>query len=299
VLRNVSFSSIAPENPSVKVGFGEACTDIKMDFQDRVVLITGASSGIGRCLALDLATRGAVVVGCGRSLDRLQALSTELQRRSPSSTVIKCDVAQLDQVRAMVTNALSEFGKIDILINNAGVGMRKSFVETPIGVIEEIMRTNYLGTVYCTHEALPSMIARGSGYIVNISSTAGKIGSRNVAGYCASKFAINGLSESLYHELKPFGIHLSVVCPGPVRTDFNKSFADTPPRSPAWLVVDPEFVSAAVIRAIETNRFEVVLPRSLAFICWVKRMTPDLFRFAVHRAFRTRMGGEEKREIKD
>src|SRR5919109_5129542 len=130
-----------------------------MDFQDRVALITGASSGIGRCLALDLAARGAIVVGCGRSLKRLEELATELHRSNPASTVIECDVAQLDQVRAMVTNVLSEFGKIDILINNAGIGMRKPFVETPIGVIEEIIRINYLGTVYCTHEALPSMIA--------------------------------------------------------------------------------------------------------------------------------------------
>jgi uncharacterized protein len=259
-----------------------------MDFRDRVVLITGASSGIGRCLALDLAARGAIIVGCGRSLERLEALSTELQRSSPKSTVIKCDVAQLDQVRAMVTNILSEFGKIDILINNAGVGMRKPFVETSISTIEEIIRINYLGTVYCTYEVLPSMIARRSGHIVNISSVAGKIGTLNVAGYCASKFAINGLSESLYHELAPLGINVSVICPGPVRTDFNKAFADMPPKSPASLVISPEFVSAAVIKAIEGKRFEVVLPRSLALMCWFKRMTPNLFRSVVHRAFRAR-----------
>ena len=100
-----------------------------MDFRDPVVLITGASSGIGRCLAVELAARGALVVGCGRSLEQLQTLSTELQGRSPLSTAIQCDVAQLDQVRAMVTNVLSEFGKIGILINNAGVGMRKPFIE--------------------------------------------------------------------------------------------------------------------------------------------------------------------------
>jgi uncharacterized protein len=259
-----------------------------MDFQDRVVLITGASSGIGRCLALDLAARGAIVVGCGRSLERLEELATELRRGSPACTVIKCDVSRLDQVRAMVTNVLSEFGKIDILINNAGVGMRKPFVETSISVIEEIMKINYLGTFYCTHEVLPSMITRRSGHIVNISSVAGKIGTLNVAAYCASKFAINGLSESLYHELKPLGIHVSVVCPGPVRTDFNKSFADLPPKSPSFLVVSPEFVSATVIKAIERKRFEVVLPRSLALICWFKRVTPNLFRSVVHRAFRAR-----------
>lgn len=268
-----------------------------MNFQEQIVLITGTSNGIGRCLAIDLAARGAIVVGCGRSLERLQATAAEMQRTSPLSTVIQCDVAKLDQVRAMITSVLAKFGKIDILINNAGIGMRKPFAETPIEVIEELMRTNYFGMVYCTHETLPSMIARGSGHIVNISSVAGKIGTLNIAGYCASKFAMNGLSESLYYELAPLGINVSVICPGPVRTDFNKSFADTPPKSPDALVVSAEFVSAAVIRAIERRSFEVVLPRGLALICWVKRMVPNLFRALADRNFRRVLWSPKRREI--
>ena len=270
-----------------------------MTFQDQVVLITGASNGIGRCLAIDFAARGAIVVGCGRSLERLQALASELQRTSPLSTAVKCDVTQLDQVHAMVTKALSEFGKIDILINNAGIGMRKPFVETPIHAIEELMKINYLGVVYCAHEVLPSMIARGSGHIVNISSVAGKIGTLNFAGYCASKFALNGLSECLYHELKPLGIDVSVICPGAVRTDFAKAFADMPPKSPAAFVMSPEFVSAAVIKTIERKRFELVRPRSLALICWFKRMTPNLFRYLMHRTFRSHVIAQKKRQMTD
>src|SRR5512138_2780686 len=140
-----------------------------MTFENQVILITGASNGIGRCLAIDLAARGAIVVGCGRSPERLQATAAELQRGSPLSTALKCDVSNLDQVREMVAGVLAKFGKIDIFINNAGIGMRKPFAETPIEVIEDLMRTNYLGVVYCTHEAIPSMIARGRGHIVNIS----------------------------------------------------------------------------------------------------------------------------------
>ena len=264
-----------------------------MNFQEQIVLITGASNGIGRCLAIDLAARGAIVVGCGRSLERLQATSAEMQRTSPLSTIIQCDVAKLDQVRAMIASVLAKFGKINILINNAGIGMRKPFAETPIEVIEELMRTNYFGVVYCTHEALPSMIARASGHIVNISSVAGKIGTLNIAGYCASKFAMNGLSESLYYELAPLGINVSVICPGPVRTDFNKSFADTPPKSPDALVVSAEFVSAAVIKVIEGRSFEVVLPRWLALICWFKHATPNLFRAVARRSFRHIVEGKK------
>jgi short-subunit dehydrogenase len=115
----------------------------------------------------------------------------------------------------MVAKTLVAYDTIDILVNNAGIGMRRPFLETPLDMIEDLMRTNYLGTVYCTREVLPSMIARGHGHIVNISSVAGHIGTLNMTGYCASKFAINGFSESLYHELKPRGIAVSLVCPGP------------------------------------------------------------------------------------
>jgi len=265
-----------------------------MTLQNKIVLITGASKGIGRSLAIDLAARGAVVVGCARSMEPLQALAAELRGASPLSDVIRCDVAEREQVHAMVTQVLARFDKIDILINNAGVGMRKPFAETDIPVIENMMRINYLGAVYCTHEVLPSMIARGSGHIVNLSSVAGKIGSLNLAGYCASKFAMNGFSESLYHELAPLGIHVSVICPGPVRTDFNKPFADTPPKSPASLVVSPEFVSAAVVRVLEKRRFEVVLPRAMAFLCLIKRLVPGLFRSLAQRAFRHSLTGHRK-----
>ena len=125
----------------------------------------------------------------------------------------------------MVANVLARYGAIDILINNAGIGMRQPFVEMPLDTIEEIMRTNYFGAVYCTREVVPSMIAKGHGHIVNISSVAGHIGTLNMAAYCASKFALNGFSESLYHELKPLGIDISVVCPGAVKTAFNRAFA--------------------------------------------------------------------------
>ena len=258
-----------------------------MNSTNQVVLITGASSGIGRCLAIDFAKRGAVVIGCGRSQERLDQTLTEVRRASPSSTMIPCDVGNRQEVQSMVAGVLADFGKIDILINNAGIGMRKPFAETSVDTIEEIMRINYFGMVYCTHAALPSMIARGSGHIVNISSVAGIIGTLNLSGYCASKFAMNGFSESLYYELKPLGIHVSVICPGPVSTDFNRSFADTKPKSPGFLMLAPETVSRLVIRAIAAKKFEVIMPWSLALICRVARMAPGLFRAVALRAFRS------------
>ena len=268
-----------------------------MNFANQVVLITGASRGIGRCLAIDFAKQGATVVGCGRSRERLQETLDEIRASSPMSTAIACDVGDRAQVRAMVSAAVEDFGKVDILINNAGIGMRKPFAEASLDTIEEIMRTNFLGMVYCTHEVLPSMIKRGSGHIVNISSVSGQIGTLNMAVYCASKFAMNGFSESLYHELRPLGIYVSLVSPGPVETDFSRSFADVPPKSPPSLAVTPQAVSRAVIKTIEHRRFEVVMPRWLALVCRLKRIAPNLFRAAAQRTFRRHVVGKAQRGI--
>ncbi|HSQ12907.1 MAG TPA: SDR family NAD(P)-dependent oxidoreductase, partial [Candidatus Deferrimicrobium sp.] len=157
-----------------------------MDHKNQVVVITGASNGIGKQLALDLAARGAVVVGCGRSIARLKETLKEVRRTSPSSIMIGCDVSDAEQVQGMIAKIIADYGKIDVLVNNAGIGMRKPFVETAVETIEEIIRINYLGAVYCAHAALPSMIARGRGHIVNISSIAGLIGTLNMGAYCAS-----------------------------------------------------------------------------------------------------------------
>ncbi len=257
-----------------------------MDFKDQVVVITGASNGIGKQLAIDLAARGAIVAGCGRSIERLRDTLKEVRRASPSSAMIGCDVSDAEQVQGMVAKIAADFGKIDVLINNAGVGMRKPFIETDLKTIEEIIRINYLGAVYCTKAVLPHMIPRRRGHVVNVSSGAGLIGALNMAAYCASKFALNGWSESLYHELKPLGIDVSIVCPGPVQTEFNRDFRDSQPKAAANLIVSAEAVAQAIIKVLENKRFEVVLPRWLALMSSLRRHLPNIFRVLAHRRFR-------------
>ena len=257
-----------------------------MQFTGKVAIVTGASSGIGQRIAIDLAAKGAAVIGCGRSLERLQETLAEMQRLSPSSTVMACDVGDLEQVAAFVQKILDNFGTIDILINNAGFGMRKPLIDTPPDLFEAMMRTNYLGAVYCTRQVLPAMAKQRSGHIVNISSVSGIIGTPNMSGYCATKFALMGLTESLYHELRPLGIHISVVCPGPVRTKFHLMFDDLSPKAPAFLFLDAGAVSRAVLRAIERKKVEVILPRWLALACQWSRWTPSLFRALSYRALR-------------
>lgn len=257
-----------------------------MDFKNKVVLITGVSSGIGQRLAIDLAAMRATVIGCGRSQERLQETLSDMTRMSPSSTVHVCDVSDPQQVKSMVQRVLTEFGKIDILINNAGFGRYQSLADSPLDSIEGMMRTNFFGAVYCTKEVLPTMIERRSGHIVNMSSVAGKIGTPNMASYCATKFALIGLSESLYHELRPLGIHISVICPGPVRTKFRLLFDDLAPDAPGFLVLKAEAVSRAVIRAINRKKFEIIIPFWLASACFFKGLMPNIFRVLTHQVLR-------------
>jgi short-subunit dehydrogenase len=265
-----------------------------MDFKNQVVMITGASSGIGKQLSIELAARGAIVAGCGRSIERLRATLKEVRRASPSSAMIGCDVRDAEQVQGMVAKIAADFGKIDVLINNAGVGMRKPFIETDLKTIEEMIRVNYFGAVYCTQAVLPHMIARRAGHVVNISSGAGLIGTLNMAAYCASKFALNGWSESLYHELKPLGVDVSVVCPGPVHTGFSSNFRDSEPKAAANLFVSTEAVAQAVIKVLQNKRFEVVLPRWLALLSSLRRYLPNVFRLLAHRRFRTHVISPDK-----
>lgn len=265
-----------------------------MDFKDRVILVTGASSGIGKNLAVELARRGALVAGCGRSIPRLREALKEVRRASPGSVMIGCDVSDPEQVRGMTEKILGDFGRIDALVNNAGIGMRKPFLETDLATVEAILRTNYLGAVYCAHAVLPSMVARRSGRIVNISSGAGLIGTLNMAAYCASKFALNGWSESLYHELKPLGVHVSIICPGPVQTEFNRDFRDSEPQAPAHRVVQADEVVRAVLQVLETKRYETVLPRWLALLAALRRHAPRLFRALAERRFRRHVAVPER-----
>ena len=255
--------------------------------EGRVALITGASQGIGRACALVLAGAGAKVALCARNREKLEQLAEEIIKQGGEAAAFKIDVGSEDEIKTGTKAVIGHFGRIDILVNNAGVGMRKPFVDTSIEMVEQIIRTNYLGAVYCTHEALPSMIARRIGHIVNISSGAGKIGTLNMAAYCGSKFALNGWSESLYHELKPLGIKVSVICPGPVQTYFNRDFSDTEPKAPPAMIMTTGAVCREVIKAIERNKFEVVMPRSLALVCVFERLMPGLFRALAQHRFRS------------
>jgi len=192
------------------------------DFKGVRVLVTGASSGIGRLLCLRLAEKGARLVLVARRDDALRSLQAEVQARGAEAIVAPCDVAELAQVRHCVDQALAHYGNIDLLVNNAGYGNHFRFTDWPLEDIEQMMRVNYLGSVYFTKLLLPQMLAMGNGCILFIASVAGKLSIPLESAYCASKHALVGLAGALGVELERSGIHVAVVNPGAFDTPFFK-----------------------------------------------------------------------------
>jgi short-subunit dehydrogenase len=253
-----------------------------MKWDGSVAVITGASRGIGRCVALAAAKRGATLGLIARSKEELDAVLAEAGGRGAVATADITDRADVDQAIASLVN---ELGAVDILVNNAGAGGYASFLQTDVEVFERLMRLNFFGTVYVTKAVLPSMVERGRGHIVNISSIAGRIGTPFESAYSASKFAVTALTEALDVEVRPLGIGVSMVNPGPVQTDFFDTrgvpYARKSPKP-----VPPERVAKAVIAAVDKDRLEQMVPGMLQGAVVTRHLLPPLFRWGTARAFR-------------
>lgn len=235
-----------------------------MDFKDRVVIVTGGSSGIGKAIALDLAKQGSFIVLVGRDKTKLKAALDEVKKYSPASIAAPCDVNDTEKIAALIRVVNERFNAIDILINSAGFGFHGSFIENDLKNIKEQMDVNFFGTVNFCKEISDIMVKQHSGYIVNISSIAGKVGLPNLSGYCASKFAIYGFSEVLYHELKPHNIKVSVVLPIATKTNFfdHPSWSSFPHEERHKNMLSPEEVSKEVLNGMRKEVFEIVIPPS-------------------------------------
>ena len=249
------------------------------DYRDTAGIVTGASSGIGAQLARDLAAGGMRVALLARRTDRLEALAADIRQAGGQALVVACDVAERAQVERAVATVLERFGRIDLLVNNAGYGRHVLFKDHDVDDIERMMRTNYLGTVYATKAVLPAMRARGRGWLVNISSVAGKLGQPDEAAYAASKFAVTGLSEGLSYELAPLGIHVLVVYPALVRTEmFTPEIMARMPPGAERSFLEPAAFSRQVLRALARGRFEVTVPRYVGLGYVVRTLCPAFFR---------------------
>jgi short-subunit dehydrogenase len=233
-----------------------------MKISGKIALVTGASSGIGRDTAIDLARRGATVAICARRMDRLEETLAACRQCAPRSRAYRCDVRDRDDIKRTVAAARADVGPIDILVNNAGVAAYHLFLEAPEEEFEQLMRANYLSAVDFTRAVMPSMVERGTGAVVFVSSFAGRMATWRHTAYSASKFAITGFAEALYYEVKPRGVHVAVVNPGVIKTElFDKGEGFEHLRH----VVEPQFASTevatrAIAKAIEKERFELFAP---------------------------------------
>ena len=185
-----------------------------MSFKGKVVIVTGASSGIGKSLADELAKRGANVVLAARQYVTLREITKNLEvKYGIKALAIQCDVSKEEDCASLVKQTMATFGKIDVLINNAGLSMRALFNDVDLAVLKNLMDVNFWGTVYCTKFAMPELL-KSRGSVVGVSSIAGYRGLPGRTGYSASKFAMNGFMESLRTENLKTGLHVMLACPG-------------------------------------------------------------------------------------
>ena len=260
-----------------------------MSFRGKTVVITGASSGIGAASCIEFAKRGASLALVARRKEKLEELEKTLSKFSIDTLVCECDVSDKEQVQKMSSRVIEKFGKVNVLVNNAGFAIYGTVSDLSIEEIESQMKTNYFGMIYCTKNFLPKMLEQKSGHIVNIASVAASFGLPGIASYCASKFAMLGFSEGLKHELKGTGIGVTVVSPIMVRTNFfdHQSFKHMPKYSPTSL--SAKAVAKAVVSAANSSRLEIIIPSVVRGAVWAKHTFPYLINPILGGAFRKKM----------
>ncbi|MBV9411064.1 MAG: SDR family NAD(P)-dependent oxidoreductase [Acidimicrobiia bacterium] len=232
---------------------------------ETTALVTGASSGIGAALARSLAKRGVTVGLVARRKERLQEVLADCTANAPASRIWTADLGDLDLAERVAIEAWDAFGHIDVLVNNAGIPKRRHVTELTNDEVEEVMRVNFLSPVRMILAVLPKMLERGAGSIVNVSSVAGRLGNPREAAYCASKFALNGWSETMNVDLFDTPIEIRLINPGAIDTEiWDTPGEDTPlyegEKEP------PESIAEGIVAAIEGEKFEHYIPDMKPFV---------------------------------
>ena len=260
-------------------------------------LITGASSGIGRHLALEIAARGARVALVARRRTELDILAEEIHAATgdPERAVaITCDVSERADVERAAAEAGARLGAIDLLVNNAGYGHHRRFLDWDLDDMERMMRVNYLGALYWTKTVLPAMVERGRGWLVFVSSVAGRLATPEESAYAASKFAMAGLADALSLEVEDSGVHVLTVYPGVIRTPFfdAEAMARMPPVARKQMV-EPEALVAAIVNALARGKRELTFPRSIAAGYIARALAPEFTRRQIKRTTIDALAAEE------
>ena len=254
----------------------------KMDIKGKVVVITGASSGIGLALAESFAGAGAKLVLAARNLVKLQEIAANLKLKYASEVItVGVDVSKEVQCQNLISQSIKNFGQIDVLINNAGISMRAIFEEVDLKVLSEVMDINFWGTVFCTKHALPELL-KSKGVIVGVSSIAGYKGLPGRTGYSASKFAMQGFLESVRVENLYKGLSVLIACPGFTASNIRSvaRSKDGLPQGESPMneknIMQPEQVAQAILRAVEQRKRTLVLTTQGKFTVWLAKHFPAL-----------------------
>jgi NAD(P)-dependent dehydrogenase (short-subunit alcohol dehydrogenase family) len=253
-----------------------------VEFRDRVVVVTGASSGIGWDTALAFARRGAVVVGVARREAELARLAAACQETSPRSHWLAGDLGDQSFAESMIAATLARHGRLDVLVNNAAMPKHKHIYDVAPDEAERVLRVNFLACVWTSLAALPAMLRAGEGWIVNVSSVAGTVPPPRETLYAASKAALDAFTFGLAADLEGSGIHAALVVPGAIDTEIWQKL-DTPPayrgaKAPASVV------TAAIFAAIEKRRYQIVAPRRPEL--WIARLLRFAFPALLRRGLR-------------
>lgn len=258
----------------------------KMTFQDKVVWITGASSGIGAALARKMAERGAFLILSARrkvALQHVRDLICEAGTAGEKIVILPFDIVEKDVLDQVVGQAEQAFGRIDMLVNNAGISQRSFIVDTDMAVYQRLMDVNFFAPVALTRKVLPLMLAQGHGHIAVTSSVAGKVGAQFRAGYCASKHAVMGFFDALRAEMAGQGIVVTTIVPGFIRTDISAHAlqGDASPVGHLTKAIesgmDVDRAAEVIVRGFERGTPEITVGQGREMhALWLKRLAPRL-----------------------
>lgn len=261
-----------------------------ISLRNKVVLITGASSGFGKDAAHLFAEEGARVILAARRIDRLQMLANEIHKAGGDAFAVPVDISQYAEINLMVRTVIEIYGHIDILFNNAGFG-RLNWLEAlePNRDIDTQIQVNLTGLIQVTRAVLPYMLERRSGHIINMSSIAGWLAAPSYSVYAATKYGVRGFTTALRREVAPFNIRVSGIYPGPARTEFGWAEAGKKGRRrPRWfdiLFIPAENVSQRVLQLARHPRRAVIIPWWFALIAWGENHFPGIADWIIRTAY--------------
>ena len=262
---------------------------MKKLFKDKVVIVTGASSGIGEAIAREFALNGSRVVLAARTELKLSEIAKEINDSGGEAIFVRTDVSIEADCKQLIQKSIEKYGRIDILVNNAGLSMRAAFLDVDIKVLHRLMNVNFWGTVYCTKYALPYLL-ESKGSLIGISSVAGFHGLPGRTGYSASKFAIHGFLETIRIENLKKGLHVMIIAPGFTSTEIRKHALTATgqeqgesPRDEQALM-SPGYVAKWVLKGIRKKKRNKLLTWDGRFTALFQRIIPEVVDWAYYHA---------------